>query len=121
MQAPINQNETPQSEPKRMTSLRNPSTCRKYLLGQIAALFMQTGCGEPKPPPAFTQSFLDHVASNSPPGKATCYVKAVQQRWPSQESVRQAADKIRMSRGQTDVVNFAIRELKDVCGPHESK
>jgi len=67
------------------------------------------------PLPAFGASFLEHVASNAPGGNSGCYVNAIQQRWASQAKVQEEADKVRMSRGETDVVNYAIKQLASEC------
>jgi hypothetical protein len=69
----------------------------------------------PEQKTAFSPSFLDHVARNSPKGKGPCYVDAVQRHWTSQGDVYQAARQVREPRGQTDEVNFAIRALRAEC------
>lgn len=65
----------------------------------------------PKQKTAFSPSFLDHVARNSPMGKGPCFVDAVQRHWTSEGKVYEAASQVREPRGRTDVVNFAIRTL----------
>ena len=80
----------------------------------LVALIVPAACGVAAGP-AFTTSFLQHVAKNAPAGKSSCYVSAIQRRWVSQAKVREDADKIRMSRGETDVVNFAIKQLSTEC------
>ncbi|PUE09400.1 hypothetical protein B9Z51_11030 [Limnohabitans sp. T6-5] len=81
-----------------------------FVLLVLLAIFMWSDLK-----PAFSRSFLDHVAKNSPKEKGPCYVNAIQRHWTSQGSVAEAANQVRQSRGETDVVNFAIRALRTEC------
>ena len=81
----------------------------------LATPILQTGCGNSSPPAAFSRTFLEHVAANAPAGQGNCYVNAVQHQWANEQSVWEAANKVRVPRGEADVVNFAIKGLHAAC------
>ena len=94
----------------------------RTLIGAFAMAILSVPlCVHAAPSFAFQQSFLEHLAKNAPAGKSDCYVQAVQRHWPSQAAVTRDADKIRLSRGETDVVNFAIKRLAAECSLREKK
>ena len=95
---------------------------RHGLVGTLASLFLLVlfvfflaKFIWPEQKTAFSPSFLDHVARNSPKGKGSCYVEGVQRHWTSEGDVDKAASEVREPRGRTDVVNFAIRTLRKDC------
>jgi hypothetical protein len=88
---------------------------RLGLIATLVVLVFLTIVMSPKQKTAFSPSFLDHVARNSPKGKWPCYVDAVQRHWTSEGKVYEAASQVREPRGRTDAVNFAIRALRAEC------
>lgn len=75
-----------------------------------------------EPAPPYSASFIKHLKSNAPAGGQDCIVAATLARWPNEAALYAAADARRVTRGETDAVNFAIGVVARDCEPgHAAK
>ena len=64
---------------------------------------------------SYSDGFIEHLRSNAPESSRNCIESEVLKRWANLQILEAAANEIRISRGETDVVNFAIRSVQEQC------
>lgn len=64
---------------------------------------------------SYSRGFVEHLRANARPGSAECVEREVRQRWPDEAALYAAANRPRAVRGETDVVNYALRVVAGVC------
>ena len=61
------------------------------------------------------QGFLKQLADRTPPAERDCVIAAYRARWPSLSAAYDEANRRRAVRGQTDVVNFVLAQVRPAC------
>jgi hypothetical protein len=80
----------------------------------VALLHCAVACSS-NPAPPFSPGFLAHLRANAPAPHKECIVAKTLARWPDQQALFAEASLPRAVRGETDVVNFAIRQVGPSC------
>lgn len=75
--------------------------------------FLLAACEDDGAP--YSRGFIQHLRANVQSARADCIEREMRQRWPNEAALYAAANQFRTVRGETDVVNYAIRVLADIC------
>jgi hypothetical protein len=93
-----------------MKPMGPPMALATIAAGLSGCMFMASGR-----PVAMPDDFVEHVRSNAPAQVRECIVQGLLARWQSKGAVYMDANAYRTVRGETDVVNFAIKQLLPHC------
>ncbi len=82
--------------------------------GACVLLQSATACA-PTPAGPYSAGFLAHLRSNAPDPIKDCVVAKTIEGWPSERALYAQANRRRAVRGETDVVNYAIKQVAPAC------
>lgn len=104
-----------QQNPRKHLLAGNRAALRSAVVGAWAILL--SACSSPEPTEGFSAIFIRHLRANSPADIRDCIEEKARLRWKNQYQIYGEANQIRMSRGETDVVNYAVGRLIPSCRP----